>query len=225
MYGGIPYLPFKKQSRVIGIDCSVLIDVVIGGVKENVVHTFACTFKHLHRIFALSLAPQVGFSVIRRKPFFHAVFVGVPPFSGFFLSVVRWVIGHKVCLCVSWFGWGMGAISVFPLIFPGHSGQSVLVYKVACFRLVFPVGRDNSRGKSNTVNGCGRKLRPRRFGTLRHKSNRTRARIKTGHLTPFWALDQWPGLGECQHANFDIDDDAGALVWLKDAKLHIDAPS
>ncbi|MFT8355747.1 MAG: hypothetical protein ABF780_03810 [Bifidobacterium aquikefiri] len=65
----------------------------------------------------------------------------------------------------------------------------------------------------------------RRFGTLRHKSNRTSAWIEASYLTPFWAFDKWPDLRERQYASFDIDDDAGALVWLRDAKLRIDAHS
>ena len=65
----------------------------------------------------------------------------------------------------------------------------------------------------------------RRFGTPRHKNNRTSAWIEASYLTPFWAFDKWPGLRERQYASFDIDDEAGALVWLKDAKLRIDAHS
>lgn len=65
----------------------------------------------------------------------------------------------------------------------------------------------------------------RRFGTLRQKKNRTRAWIEASYLTPFWAFDKWPGLKKRQYANFDIDDAAGALVWLKDTKLRIDAHS
>ncbi|MCI1217151.1 MULTISPECIES: tyrosine-type recombinase/integrase [Bifidobacterium] len=65
----------------------------------------------------------------------------------------------------------------------------------------------------------------RRFGTLRHKSNRTSAWIEASYLTPFWAFDKWPGLRERQYASFDIEDEAGALVWLRDAKLRIDAHS
>lgn len=59
----------------------------------------------------------------------------------------------------------------------------------------------------------------RKCGTLRHKNNRTSAWIEASYLTPFWAFDTWLGLRERQYASFDIDDEAGALVWLKDAKL------
>lgn len=63
----------------------------------------------------------------------------------------------------------------------------------------------------------------RRFGTLRRKSNKTSQWIEASYLTPVWAFSQWQGLRERQYASFDLDDEAGALVWLKDAKLRIDA--
>ena len=43
------------------------------------------------------------------------------------------------------------------------------------------------------------------------------------HMTPVWAFMRWPGLGERQYANFDVDDEDGARAWLREAKLRIDA--
>jgi hypothetical protein len=65
----------------------------------------------------------------------------------------------------------------------------------------------------------------RRFGTLRHKNNRTSAWIEASYLTPFWAFDKCPGLREFQYTSFDIDDEAGALAQLRHAKLRINAHS
>ncbi|MFT8788134.1 MAG: DUF4113 domain-containing protein [Bifidobacterium psychraerophilum] len=65
----------------------------------------------------------------------------------------------------------------------------------------------------------------RKFRTLRQNNNRTSAWIEASYLTSFWAFDKWPWLKKRQYANFDIDDAAGALVWLKDTKLRIDAAS
>lgn len=64
----------------------------------------------------------------------------------------------------------------------------------------------------------------KRFGTVRYKPNRSNAKyIEASYMTPVWAFMRWPGLGERQYANFDVDDEDGARAWLREAKLRIDA--
>lgn len=64
----------------------------------------------------------------------------------------------------------------------------------------------------------------RRFGVVRYKPSKAKAKyIEASYMTPAWAFAVWPGLGERQYANFDVDDEDGARAWLRDAKLRIDA--